>query len=137
MPSRPRVVRRTPISERLQAYLNPLDFLLWLSEELNSNDIEDTLAQWAVPFGFFVNIIFMVARANTKGLDPGDDVFADAYERRGSGWLAWFVGIRLTSGFYRITDPPFTGHFCRSFFDHCMPHKHLLHFLAEATLPSF
>jgi len=91
----PRLVRRAPLSERLKAYLDPLDFLLWLSEELNSNDWEDFQKQWATPIGVAINIVFMIARANSGGASStkGDDVFGDYEVRRGSGWLTWFVSI--------------------------------------------
>ena len=89
----PRLVRRAPLATRIKAYLNPLDFLLWLSEELNSNDWEDFLKQWAIPAGVALNVLFMIARANSSGNTPdyGNDVFGDEFARRGTGWLAWFV----------------------------------------------
>lgn len=92
-PTRPRIVRQTPLLARIQAYLNPWDFLLWLSEELNSNELEDTLKQWATPVGVVINVIFMVARANVGAgrSKQADNVFGDYHERNGSGWLAWFV----------------------------------------------
>lgn len=81
------------MKDRVKAYLNPWDFLLWLSEELNGNDWDDFQRQWSIPIGLAMNIIFMVARANSKSLSvsKGDDVFGDYHERRGSGWLVWFV----------------------------------------------
>lgn len=90
---RSRLVRRESLMTRLQNYLNPLDFLLWASEELNSNDLEETYKQWSIPVGILLNLIFMLARANSIGGDTsaGDDVFGDYHERRGSGWLIWFV----------------------------------------------
>lgn len=88
-----RRVRRAPLAERIKAYLNPWDFLLWASEEINSNEWQEAWDQWAVPGGVAVNIIFMIARANTSStaFSRGDDVFGDYHERRGTGWLAWFV----------------------------------------------
>lgn len=92
-PSRPRLVRREPLMTRLQNYLNPWDFLLSINETLNSNDWEDVLKQWSIPAGVVLNFVFMIARANSKAADKtyGDDVFGDYHERRGSGWLVWFV----------------------------------------------
>ena len=92
-PSRPRLVRRTPLIARIKSYLDPLDFLLWLSEELNSNELEDTLKQWAIPLGVLLNFVFMVSRANTGGGggSRGDNVFGDYESRRGSGWFVWLV----------------------------------------------
>ncbi|OCL09267.1 hypothetical protein AOQ84DRAFT_354077 [Glonium stellatum] len=88
----PRLVRRAPLSERIKAYLNPWDFLLWVSEELNSNDWDEFQRTWAMPIGVGVNLIFIIAKANTggSGSSGGDDVFGDYGSRRGSGWLSWF-----------------------------------------------
>jgi len=88
----PRLVRRRPLQERIANYLNPGDFLLWLSEELNSNDWDDFAKEWALPVGFFTNILFMIARANlgpSNNSNGGDGVFME--DGRGSGWGKWFV----------------------------------------------
>lgn len=93
MASRGRVVRRTPLTTRVKAYLNPLDFLLWISEELNSNDWDDFQEQWAASIGLIFNILFMVARSNasSKSSTRGDDIFGDHDERKGNGWMSWMV----------------------------------------------
>lgn len=90
----PRLVRRRKLSERIKSYLNPLDFLLWLSEELESNDWDQWQKDWATPIGVALNIIFLIARANSGPSlqSRGNDVFGDAEGY--SGWLAWFVGDR-------------------------------------------
>lgn len=93
-PARVRLVRREPLMTRLKNYLNPWDFLLWVSEELNSTDLEDIYKQWSIPIAILLNSIFMIARANSVGgggASSADDVFGDYQERRGSGWLLWFV----------------------------------------------
>jgi hypothetical protein len=84
-----RVVRRAPLSERIAAYLNPYDFLLWAAEEFNSNDWEDFQKSWGTPIGVGLNFVFLIARANS-GNKPsrGDDVFGDDYNRS-SGWMIW------------------------------------------------
>ncbi len=89
----PRLVRRAPLLERIQAQLNLWDFLLWLSEELNSNEWANLQKDLAVPLGVGMNIFFMVARANSGngGRSRADDVFGDYPARAGSGWFAWFV----------------------------------------------
>jgi hypothetical protein len=87
-----RIVRRAPLSERIQAYLNPGDFLLWASEELNSRDWEDFNNRWSTTIGITLNLVFIFARANSGGHDDGDDVFED-YDRSSTGWLAWFVSF--------------------------------------------
>lgn len=94
----PRLVRRAPLSERIKAYLDPWDFLLWLSEELNSTEWEDWIKEWSIPLGATVNFIFIVCRANSSGLDRSDDdVFGDYDLRQGSGWFAWLVRCGLSS----------------------------------------
>jgi hypothetical protein len=91
----PRLVRRQPLLARIQAYLNPLDFLLWLSEEIDSNDWDEVQRTFATPIGLGLNFVFLIARANSgsSGVSRGaDDVFGDGPSR--SGYLAWLVGSR-------------------------------------------
>ncbi len=91
----PRLVRRQPLAERIKSYLNPLDFLLWLSEEFDSNDWDQWQKAWAIPLGIIFNFVFLIARANTGGSSGrrrGDDVFGD--DSGASGWLSWFVSTR-------------------------------------------
>lgn len=98
-PARPRLVRRAPLKERIQAWLSPADWLIWLSEGLNSGDWEEVAGQWAPTIGVALNVIFMIACANSVSDDHNDDVFGDYFERRGSGWFLWLA--RLTS--YALT----------------------------------
>ncbi|KAL8796393.1 MAG: hypothetical protein Q9195_001300 [Heterodermia aff. obscurata] len=87
----PRLVRRRPLAERLQAYLNPLDFLLWLSEELDSSDWDQWRKDWATPIGVGLNIVFLIARANSgPSTRRADDVFADD---DGYSWYSWFAAF--------------------------------------------
>ena len=91
----PRLVRRRPLAERLQAYLNPLDFLLWLSEELDSSDWDQWQKDWATPIGVGLNIVFLIARANSgPSTHRADDVFADD---DGYSWWSWFVSASLAN----------------------------------------
>ena len=95
----PRLIRRRPLAERIKSYLNPLDFLLWLSEELDSSDWDQWQRDWAVPIGFGANVVFLIARANSgggSGRGGGDDVFGD--DVGGVGWLSWFVSALQLSG---------------------------------------
>ncbi|KAI9855155.1 MAG: hypothetical protein M1830_006482 [Pleopsidium flavum] len=88
----PRLVRRQPLAHRIKAYLNPLDFLLWLSEELDSSDWDQWQKDWAIPIGIGLNVVFLIARANSGGSGGrrrGDDVFGD--DGGESGWLSWFA----------------------------------------------
>ncbi|KAK2813597.1 hypothetical protein FQN49_008277 [Arthroderma sp. PD_2] len=88
----PPLIRRRPLLERIQAYLNPLDFLLWLSEELDSSDWEQWEKEWALPVGIGLNVLFLVARANShKGSRAHDDVFGDDGGGSYISWLASFI----------------------------------------------
>ncbi|KAF2013016.1 hypothetical protein BU24DRAFT_374933 [Aaosphaeria arxii CBS 175.79] len=89
----PRLVRRAPLSERIKAYLDPWDWLMWASEELNSSDWDEFAKDYATSIGVGMNLVFVVAKANTGGSNTSieDDVFHD--EARGAGWLKWFAGM--------------------------------------------
>lgn len=89
----PPLVRRRPLLERLQTYLDPWDFLLWLSEELNDDAHEEFLNNYATFIGIALNFAFIVARGAANGGDSrgSDDVFGDIEEHTGSGWLAWIA----------------------------------------------
>jgi hypothetical protein len=85
----PRLIRRKPLIERIQDYLNPGDFLLWVSEEIETRDWDSK--QFATPFAFGLHIVFLISRANsgTSGRSGGDDVFGDGYS--GTGWFSSVV----------------------------------------------
>ncbi|OAX80066.1 hypothetical protein ACJ72_05607 [Emergomyces africanus] len=89
----PPLIRRRPLSERIKAYLNPLDFLLWLSEELDSSDWEHWEKEWAIPLGIGLNVVFLIARANslTSSSRIEDDVFGDVAETSLLSWFASFL----------------------------------------------
>ena len=90
----PRLVRRTPLNERLKAHLDPYDLLLWLSEVWNNDALEEWLKTWATPIGIGLNILYVLARGASRPGQNRDrgDVFGDIDGRGGSGWFAWFVG---------------------------------------------
>ncbi|KAK4937637.1 hypothetical protein LTR10_021783 [Elasticomyces elasticus] len=93
----PKYVRRAPLLERLKAYLNPYDFLLWLSEEIESNGWDQLEKEWATPIGIALNLIFLVARANSKSTSRSyDDVFGDVPRIAWTSWLASFIVHFLT-----------------------------------------
>ncbi|KAM5348340.1 hypothetical protein ACJ41O_008164 [Fusarium nematophilum] len=102
----PRLVRRQPLSERIMSALNPMDFLLWLSEELETRDWDSTAA--GTQLGLALNFVFLLARANSGSSSSSDDVFSDD---GGSGWLAFFVYplvwilalLSIANAFYTIT----------------------------------
>ncbi|KAJ5925194.1 hypothetical protein N7454_007833 [Penicillium verhagenii] len=86
----PRLVRRRPLLERIQAYLNPWDFLLWVSEEIDGNDWDQMEKDWGLPIGVTLNLIFLITRANSRssGGKAFDDVFG---EDEGVPWLSWLA----------------------------------------------
>lgn len=88
----PRLVRRAPLAERIKAYLDPSDWLIWISEELNSNDWEEFAQSYALYIGFASNILFVVAQANSGASSNYDDdgVFR---EISGPGWIKWFMNL--------------------------------------------
>ncbi len=89
----PRLVRQRPLSERITAMLNPWDFLLWLSEEIETRDLDSKTV--GTQLGLAANFIFLLARANFgTSSNPDDDVFGD---RSGGGWLSHIVGFFIPS----------------------------------------
>jgi hypothetical protein len=88
----PRLVRRAPLSERIKAYMDPSDWLIWVSEELNTNDWEDFAQSYAVYLGFGANILFVIAQANSGAATTydRDSVFREV---SGPGWMKWFMNL--------------------------------------------
>ena len=102
MPPSRRLVRRRPLTERIKAYLDPLDFLLWLSEELETSDWEQWQKNWAAPLGIGLNLAMIVARSNTGSHTDGyNDVFGEVSTR--SMLFGWLVGV-ATSLLWAATD---------------------------------
>jgi hypothetical protein len=85
----PRLVRRKPLLDRIKDYLNPGDFLLWLSEEFETREWDTK--QFGAPIALGLHVIFLIARANSgiSGEKVRDDVFGDA--NSGTGWLTYVV----------------------------------------------
>lgn len=88
----PPFVRRKPLAQRVLDYLNPQDFWLWLSEEIETRDWDQkNLANY---ISACLHFVFMVARANTRTSSKGyDDVFGEP--RGGPGWFSWLVRLSL------------------------------------------
>ncbi|RPB07469.1 hypothetical protein P167DRAFT_529948, partial [Morchella conica CCBAS932] len=61
----PRLVRRTPLSERVLAALNPLDALLNLSTWLSSHDWDSLQSSFATPLGLTLNALCLFTRAHS------------------------------------------------------------------------
>ncbi|EPS28161.1 hypothetical protein PDE_03107 [Penicillium oxalicum 114-2] len=85
----PRLVRRQPLAERIQSFLNPWDFLLWVSESIEGFDWDQVEKDWGLSIGIILNLVFLIARANSgsSGSEAIDDVFGD---NDGVPWLSWF-----------------------------------------------
>ena len=86
-----RLVRRAPLAERIKAYIDPWDWLMWISEELNTNDWEEFAQDYAIPLGCGMNFIFVVAQANASNGTANNDVLVGT--GGGSGWFGWFCRI--------------------------------------------
>jgi hypothetical protein len=88
----PRLIRRRPLLERIQEYLNPYDFLIWVSEEIESREWDDKNV--ANQIGAALNFVFLVARANSGGgrSRAVDDVFGEGGSG-GMGWFGWLVSL--------------------------------------------
>ncbi|XWW95559.1 hypothetical protein V2A60_003520 [Cordyceps javanica] len=101
----PRLVRRKPLLQRLSAVLNPMDFLLWLSEELETRDWDSENV--GTQLGLGLNFVFLLARANSRSASPTDDVFGGEDK---SLWLSivvnsivWSLAIfSVTNGVYTM-----------------------------------
>ncbi|KAK4204070.1 hypothetical protein QBC40DRAFT_192499 [Triangularia verruculosa] len=106
MPPARRPVRRQPLSERIKARLNPGDFYLWLSEEIQTFDWDSTA--FGTRFGLAANFLFLIARANIASRSDVDDVFGDA---PASGPLTFLIhssvwaltAISCLNAFYTLT----------------------------------
>ena len=91
MPPR-RLVRRQPLTQRLRAWFDPWDYLLRVSEELDSGDWEQWLQDWSIPLGTALNLVMLIARANSGRSSRGaDDVFGD--DMLTSSWMTWLVSM--------------------------------------------
>ncbi|KAI1105839.1 hypothetical protein F4804DRAFT_97850 [Jackrogersella minutella] len=88
----PRLVRRRPLMERVKAMLNPMDFLLWLSEEIETRDWNSKLV--GTQMGVVMNFVFLLARANSGGSRAVDPVFDEGTV---SGWFTFLVGTLVWS----------------------------------------
>lgn len=92
--------------ERVKAMLNPMDFLLWLSEEVETHDWSSKTV--GTQLGLAMNFTFLLARANSGGTRVADPVFDDGAGT--SGWLAylisafvWFlIGFSSVNAYYTM-----------------------------------
>ncbi|KAK2613763.1 hypothetical protein N8I77_000653 [Diaporthe amygdali] len=85
----PRLVRRRPLKERIISALDPWDFFLWLSEEIETRDYGSKSV--GNQLGLALNFAFILARVyGTNSTGSDDDIFSDSYSDT-SGWLAYFA----------------------------------------------
>lgn len=68
--------------------LNPMDFLLWLSEEIETRDWDSGLV--GTQLGLGLNFLFLVVRANSGSKQASDDIFGDDGSSR---WLSMLVSL--------------------------------------------
>lgn len=90
MPPR-RLVRRRPLWDRIKSRLDPWDYVLWLSEEIETRNFGSK--SLGNKLGVALNFIFIIARvygSSSTGSDD-DDIFNDSVSSTSTGWLAYFV----------------------------------------------
>lgn len=97
----PALIRSRPLTERLAAFFNPQDLLLWLAEELHDHVLDEKLQPWSRTIGITCNVVFVVCRAmaDTSADAYGqDDIFGDdrrGYKGRGVQWLVCLLYMNL------------------------------------------
>lgn len=91
MPPRTRIVRRRPLTERIKAFLDPWDHILWLSEEIETRNFGSK--SLGTKLGLALNFAFILARVYGSSSSGGDsdDIFGDSDSTGSTGWLAYFV----------------------------------------------
>ncbi|EPE09931.1 hypothetical protein F503_05026 [Ophiostoma piceae UAMH 11346] len=91
----PRLVRRQTLFQRISAAINPWDFLLWLSEEIETRELDSSSVGTQV--GLVANFLFLLARANLGPSNTADDdVFGDG---SGPGWISYLIQLLVWAGF--------------------------------------
>ncbi|KAI1434677.1 hypothetical protein GGR50DRAFT_694891 [Xylaria sp. CBS 124048] len=85
----PRLVRQRPMLERIKTMLNPMDFLLWLSEEIETHEWSSKTV--GTQLGLAMNFAFLIARANSGGTRVADPVFDDGDST--TGWVSYLVAL--------------------------------------------
>lgn len=68
--------------------LNPMDFLLWLSEEIETRDWDSGLV--GTQLGLGLNFLFLLVRANSGSKPASDDIFGD---ESSSSWPSILVSF--------------------------------------------
>ncbi|KAL5594353.1 hypothetical protein BROUX41_001288 [Berkeleyomyces rouxiae] len=104
-PSSRRIVRKKPLTERLSAFLNPMDFLLWLSEEMETREYDPEAL--GLKLGLSFHFLFAIARSNSASEDT-DDVFGDGGSSSSVAYLSralvWTLALGcVVNAYYTIT----------------------------------
>lgn len=90
----PRLVRRRPLWERITSALDPWDFFLWVSEEIETRELGSK--SLGTQLGLALNFVFIIARSNgVYSTSSSDDVFGEP-DSNTSGWLSYIVGLGTT-----------------------------------------
>ncbi|KAJ2897086.1 hypothetical protein MKZ38_004996 [Zalerion maritima] len=88
-----RVVRRKSLREKVSAWFNFLDFLIYISEEIETRDWDSAAVGTRV--GLALNLLFFLARAQSSVDDhTDDDLFSDSPR---SGWFSYLVSTVVWS----------------------------------------
>ncbi|KAI9897012.1 hypothetical protein N3K66_008034 [Trichothecium roseum] len=88
----PRLVRQQTASQRLKAKFNIQDWWLWLSEEIETRDLDEQFG--GTPIGLALNFIFLIAQANAGSLSSSNDLFDTGSN---SGWASWLASLVVWS----------------------------------------
>ncbi|KAK7704921.1 hypothetical protein SLS64_008269 [Diaporthe eres] len=77
--------------ERIKATLDPWDYLLWLSEEIETRNFGSK--SLGTQLGLALNFAFILARVYGSSSAGGDsdDIFSDSDSTNSTGWLAYFA----------------------------------------------
>lgn len=85
----PPIIRRQSRIQKLKANLNPYDFWLWLSEELESSGWDQVEKEWSISIGVAFNLLFLACRLSVGASHDNDDlVFGDD-----GGYGSWGSGL--------------------------------------------
>jgi hypothetical protein len=82
----PRLIRQKSLRERWAAWLNPMDLLLWVSEEIQTRELDAQVIGTRV--GVAANFVYLLASARSSTSTAQDDVFGESSD---SDWLLYIV----------------------------------------------
>lgn len=88
----PRLIRRRPLLVRIKDYLHPGDWLLWISEELETKDWDNKQLGNTSALLFHILLLFAKINVGTSQGSP-DDVFGD--ENPSFRWVGWLASLTV------------------------------------------